>query len=47
VTAAYGLPADLANEQILEKLIAFNQGRAAASAQSVKLRCQAIAQRRH
>ena len=36
VAAAYGWPADLTDEQILEKLLALNLERAAAEAKPVK-----------
>jgi alanyl-tRNA synthetase len=38
LAAAYGFPADLTNEQILEKLLALNLERAAAEAKTAKVK---------
>ena len=47
VAAAYGWPADLTDEQILEKLLALNLERAAEEAKAAKVKKPAATRERH
>jgi hypothetical protein len=47
VAAAYGFPADLSDEQILEKLLALNLARAAEEAQSAKVNQPKTSREKH
>jgi hypothetical protein len=47
VAAAYGFPADLSDEQILEKLLALNLERAAEEAQAAKVNKPKTSREKH
>jgi hypothetical protein len=47
VAAAYGWPADLTDEQILEKLLALNLERAAEEAQAASLKTPKTSRSKH